>query len=97
MLRVCYSDTAQGQRWTLCGRLAGPWVEEVRSCWLYARKLAPRSRAVVDLNQVSFIDRTGEELLAEMQSAGVEFIATGVENKHLLANLSDGKEAQRGE
>ena len=52
-----------------------------------SRDLAPRARAVVDLSEVTFIDTTGEELLAEMRSAGTEFIATGVANKHVVAHL----------
>jgi hypothetical protein len=42
---------------------------------------------VVDLSDVTFIDEDGERLLAEMRRAGVEFVATGVETKHLLQNL----------
>jgi hypothetical protein len=89
MLRVCYSDASGGQRWTLCGNLAGPWVDELRHCWRYARQLAPRARAVVDLTDVTFIDEAGERLLSEMESAGTEFVTAGVENKHLLANLKE--------
>jgi ABC-type transporter Mla MlaB component len=89
MLRVSYSDNAEGQRWSLCGHLAGPWVDELRTCWQHARNRAPRSRAIVDLSDVTFIDEAGEGLLSEMQSAGTEFIAAGVENKHLLASLKD--------
>lgn len=87
MLRVSYSDTADGQRWSLCGRLAGPWVDELRSCWRQARERAPRAAAIVDLKDVTFVDEAGERLLAEMQAAGTEFIAAGVENKHLVAGL----------
>ncbi len=82
MLRICYS-----QQWTLCGQLAGPWVQELRSCWQRARRAAAASSAVVDLSDVTFVDENGERLLAEMRSRGVEFIATGVETKHLLQNL----------
>jgi hypothetical protein len=88
MLRVSYSDNAEGQRWSLCGHLAGPWVDELRANW-YARDRAPRSPTIVDLSEVTFIDEAGEGLLSEMQNAGTEFIAAGVENKHLLANLKD--------
>ena len=89
MLRVSHTDNAGGQRWSLCGHLAGPWVDELRACWSEARRGAPRARAVVDLTDVTFIDEAGERLLADMQRAGTEFVATGVENKHLLASLKD--------
>jgi hypothetical protein len=91
MFRVTYSDTADGQRWSLYGRLAGPWVEELRSCWKYTRDRAPLARAFVDLKEVTFIDQAGEKLLAEMRSAGAELIATGVEHRHLLATLDNRK------
>jgi hypothetical protein len=90
MLRVSYSDTAEGQRWSLCGRLAGPWVDELRTCWQQARERAPLARAVVDLKDVIFIDEAGEKLLAEMATSGTELVAAGVENKHVIATLSNG-------
>ncbi len=82
MLRICYS-----QQWTLCGQLAGPWVQELRSCWEHARHIVTGAAAKVDLSDVTFIDEEGEKLLFEMRTAGVEFVATGVETKHLLENL----------
>jgi ABC-type transporter Mla MlaB component len=92
MLRVAYSDITGSQRWTLCGRLTGPWVDELRTLWRQLRERAPRAGAIVDLTQVTFVDEAGEALLAEMQSAGSEFVATGVENKHLLECLNDQAE-----
>jgi hypothetical protein len=88
MFRACYSDT-DAQRWSLHGRLAGPWVDELRSCWKQARERAPLARAIVDLKEVTFIDQAGEKLLAEMRGAGAELIATGVEHRHLLALLDN--------
>jgi hypothetical protein len=90
MLRVSYSESAEGQRWSLCGRLAGPWVDELRSCWLQARERAPLAHALVDLKDVVFIDEAGEQLLAEMESAGAQLVAAGVENKHVIATLKNG-------
>lgn len=87
MLRISYSLIDSGQQWTLCGQLAGPWVPELRCCWEHARRTAAASRSVVDLSQVTFIDENGERLLSEMRSAGVEFVATGVETRDLLENL----------
>ena len=91
MFRVSYSDTADGQRWCLHGRLAGPWVDELRSCWKSARDRAPLAHAIVDLKEVTFIDEAGATLLAEMRSAGAELIASGVEHQHLLATLDNHK------
>jgi len=90
MLRISYSDTPDGQRWSLCGRLAGPWVDELRSLWQQAREGAPLARAVVDLKEVIFIDEAGERLLAEMEIAGAELVAAGVENRHFVATLRNG-------
>jgi hypothetical protein len=95
MLRVSFSDTAGGQRWSLYGRLAGPWVDELRSCWQQLRARAPRAPAVVDLKDVTYIDESGEELLSEMETAGATFVVAGVENKHLLACLKDKHPPQR--
>jgi len=92
MLRVSYSDTVGGQCWRLYGRLTGPWVDELRSCWRQLRDRAPLAHAVVDLKEVTFIDEDGEKLLGEMMCAGTEFIATGVATKDLLENLKNHRE-----
>jgi hypothetical protein len=91
MFRISYSDTAAGQRWSLHGRLAGPWVDELRTCWTYARDRAPLAHAIVDLKEVTFIDQAGETLLAEMRNAGAELIAAGVEHQYLVATLNNHK------
>jgi hypothetical protein len=89
MLRVSHSENACGQRWDLCGHLAGPWVEELQASWSEARRRAPRARALVDLTDVTFIDEGGEKLLAEMEREGTKFVASGVENRDLLATLHE--------
>ena len=96
MLRICYWDTGAEQRWKLCGQLAGAWVDELRSSWQYARTVAPRANAVLDLSEVTFIDEAGERLLSDMGSAGAKFVAAGVETRHLLDNLKgNGKKPLR--
>jgi hypothetical protein len=89
MLRICHSDTIDGHRWSLSGRVAGPWVEEFRACWRQTLERTPRAHAVVDLSDVTFIDDAGERLIADMLCAGTEFIATGVANKQLLEDLQN--------
>ena len=88
MLRIVHGQTKAGHRWTLCGQLTGPWVAELRACWDHGRRTAGDTHSVVDLSDVTFIDEKGEELLSEMRSQGAEFVAAGVETKHLLRNLT---------
>lgn len=91
MLRISFSRTDHLDRWTLCGQLAGAWVHELRSCWEHSRKM-PGQGATVDLSDVTFIDESGEKLLSEMRNAGVKFVATGIETKHLIENLKSKAE-----
>jgi hypothetical protein len=87
MLRITHAQTEAERRWTLCGQLTGPWVVELRACWERSRRVAAGARTVVDLSDVTFIDESGERLLSQMRSEGAEFVAAGVDTKHLLKNL----------
>ncbi len=87
MLRISNRATAEEVRWVLCGRLAGPWVGELRSCWEQAREWSRDRRHVIDLGDVTSIDERGEALLGELKDQGVEFLARGVYIRHLLDNL----------
>jgi len=89
MLRICYSETEGSQQWTLCGQLAGPWVQELRASWRHTPQTEPESRVVVDLSDVTFIDENGERLLSEMRNAGVGFVTAGVETQDLVENLKE--------
>jgi hypothetical protein len=96
MLRFSYSGSDGDERWNLCGRLAGPWVDELRAFWRQVRDRAPQAKPLVDLRDVTSIDESGERLLADMQCAGARFLAAGVEHKDLIANLNcEGKRALR--
>ncbi len=92
MLRIGYSRSNHGQRWTLCGQLAGCWVKELRSCWEHSRQDGGPRSSIVDLSDVTFIDESGEKLLSEMRAAGVRFQATGIDTRHLIANLKKKSE-----
>jgi len=91
VLRITISDSASEQRWSLQGRLAGQWVTALRSAWNSAHDGSDQRRCLVDLNEVTFIDRTGEMALAEMMNQGAEFVASGMYTKELLRNLRDAK------
>ena len=76
MLRI----TSNAQGLVLCGQLAGPWVAELKTAW-------NKSLRLVDLTDVTFVDEAGALLLCEMKTAGVRFVAEGVDTKYLLDDL----------
>jgi ABC-type transporter Mla MlaB component len=93
LLRIRVTDSRDEQRWSLEGRLAGQWVNALRSAWKKVRSEGnegDRRRCLVDLSDVTFIDRTGEAALAEMMNQGAEFVAAGLYTKELLRNLRGG-------
>jgi hypothetical protein len=42
---------------------------------------------IVDLNEITVIDKSGEEALSMMIDEGTKFVATGLYTKHLLEAL----------
>jgi hypothetical protein len=90
MLKITHDDMAgdgsNAQRWTLCGRLSGPWVPELRSTWERVRGQS-NTTYVVDLTDVVSIDDRGESLLRSMQADGARFVARGVAMRHILTHL----------
>jgi hypothetical protein len=88
MLRITVSETNSEQRWTLQGRLAGPWVAQLQTCWAEAQADRAGRSCVIDVTNLTSVDRQGEELLQAMIREGAQFRACGVYIKHMLENLS---------
>ena len=87
MLRITINDENEEQRWTLQGRLSGPWVAQLKTNWQNAHGLNGTRKCVVDVSGVTFVDLEGERVLDTMIKDGAEFIATGVYTKHILEVL----------
>jgi hypothetical protein len=87
VLKITITDFPGEQRWSLHGQLAGQWAAELKLRWTEARQAGDARRCIVELIEVTSIDRNGQAVLSELMSAGVEFIATDVYTKHLLRNL----------
>ena len=94
MLKIAIADSSDEQRWFVQGRLVGQWAVELRSAWR-ARRCVGTPRCLVELIDVTFIDRSGEDVLAEIMSDGAEFIASDVYTTHLLANLHSARKRTR--
>jgi hypothetical protein len=87
MLRITIHKDAAATRFALEGKLVGDWVSELERCWLQAAASPPIR---VELTDVSFVDRAGEELLARMAATGVELSAADVLTRALVEEILAG-------
>jgi anti-anti-sigma regulatory factor len=78
MLKIDIARTPSEERWTLRGRLVGPEVEKLKASWKSGHTKARGRRCVVNLDEVTFIDKNGERVLRFMSRQGARFIATDV-------------------
>ena len=71
------------------GKLIKPWTEELRKSWENCRARSSQTQSImVDLTAVSFVDETGEKLLAEMHRHSTKFIAPGIMLHSLVEKIS---------
>ncbi len=95
MLRITVTEGASEQRWVLQGRLTGGSVEELTANWRANRRDRPPTEiCIVDLNEITSIDKDGEQVLLMMMRDGAKFLATGLYTKHLLKSLSADVESR---
>src|SRR6202046_679418 len=92
MLKINFSQTAVEEKWILHGRLSGPWVGELSACWRVNHRTDAGRACIVDLNEVTFIDQSGEQLLRILAEDGVQFTGSGTFIKHVIEHLSVRRE-----
>jgi len=91
MLRITVMETLTEQKWTLEGQLVQPWISELKSTWTKTEDSRRERKCVVDLAGVTFIDKNGAKVLAELSKEGAEFIATGCYTLLIVHNLNRKK------
>ena len=89
MLRITVKENDSEQRWTLQGRLTKECLAELVSNWRAACSRPSAGNRIVDLNEITVIDKSGEEVLAMMIGEGARFVANGLYTKHLLEALHE--------
>ena len=99
MLKINFSETPAEERWAVHGRLTDPWVHEFKACWKKNHRRDVVRACIVDLNEVTFIDKCGERLLGMLARRGAQFTASGMYTKHILelitTRLGTGRSAPR--
>ncbi len=90
MLKITIMETATDRRWIVQGRLVGPWVNELRTTWKRAHRSEDKRACIIDLNDVTSIDKSGERLLRAMFKKGAQLMARGLYVKHVVEQLKTG-------
>lgn len=89
MLKITTQVDRERATLELEGRIAGPWVQELRDCW---QRAASADRPIdVVLRQVTFIDGAGKQLLTEMYRQGAVLTAEGCMTKATVEEIIGGK------
>jgi ABC-type transporter Mla MlaB component len=87
MFKITVLDNPTEEMWILQGQLTGEFASELSTNWRVSQdRCAERSR-VVDLSDVTSIDKNGEAVLLKMIHERARFVATGLYTKHLLEEL----------
>jgi anti-anti-sigma regulatory factor len=72
MLKITTHTDTHSTTLQLEGRLAGPWVGELKRCWLSTVSAKTRHPLSVDLSAVTYVDAEGKELRRELAADAVE-------------------------
>jgi anti-anti-sigma regulatory factor len=84
MLKITITSSATEEKWTLYGRLVAPWVDELKASWRRERRTAQRRKYIVNIDEVTFIDKCGERVLRSMSKQGARFVASNVYVKQVI-------------
>ncbi len=87
MLKITITNTDREERWTLHGRLVAPWVSELKASWKRKHETAQGRRCIVNLDEVTFIDKSGERMLRSMSKQGAQFVASDLYVKDVVDRL----------
>lgn len=90
MFRITVVETSSEERWILQGQLTGEFATELSANWRKSLNQCSGRLRLVDLDEVTLIDRCGEEVLLEMIRQHASFVASGVYTRHLLQELQAG-------
>ena len=89
MLKITQQRDAASESTSLIleGRLGGPWVEELHSCW---RQMAvsQQARTVIELTGVTFVDAEGKALLIQMWQQGAQLHAVGCLTRCIVEEIT---------
>jgi hypothetical protein len=88
MLRITVIDNVRPLTFRLEGRLAGPWVRELETCWQSTLVRYPLLALRFDLTGLTYVDADGKAFLAARHAEGAELIACGCLMRAVVAEIT---------
>jgi hypothetical protein len=97
-LRISIDEGPEVATLKLEGRVAGPWVEELRQAWNSLRSTTGSKKLKIDLRGVLHLNSEGRHLLAEIhKTSDVEFIADTPMTKYFADEARGVSQAAKGD
>ena len=87
MFRIVVVESPSEEKWILQGQLTGEFASELNTTWRSSLDRCSERSRVVDLSDVTVIDKAGEEVLLNMIQQHADFVAPGLYTKHLIEEL----------
>jgi anti-anti-sigma regulatory factor len=91
VLKITVGETDEITKFTLEGKLSGPWVKELDRVWVASRASSQAKLVAVDISGVTFIDSEGQQLLARMYRRGAKIEASGCMNRGIVERIEQGQ------
>jgi hypothetical protein len=88
MLKITNNKNGGVRAFKLEGKLAGEWVNELRSCWQQAMRAGEGEAIIIDLAAVTWVSDEGKALLSEMYRNGAELLAANLMMAGIVAEIS---------
>jgi anti-anti-sigma regulatory factor len=88
MLRITVRNQSGRTTIALEGRLAGPSVEDLRTCWLQELGSTGPDSIHIDLADVAFVDSAGRSLLRSFHEQGADLTAAGLMTRAILEEIT---------
>ncbi len=87
MLKITFENGSKPSTLKLSGKVAGPWVRELRRVWDEVIGRYPAKPVRVDLGEVAYVDLEGRQLLASMFEEGAVFMNARLLTKYILEEV----------
>lgn len=97
MLKISINENAEAIEFTLSGRLAGPWVDELSRAWSETARRLDKKKVQFNLRELTYSDSDGKRILSTIYAqTHAELIAGSLWSQHLAEEIRANKTNRNG-